>query len=155
MQAPRVPFSVGLAAVFALGVAFYVWKKGGIGGAASAAGAGVVDAAGSFAAGAFGAVSTAASGAVDSAGAAVTGDSNWNLGGAIYDATHQPTSFTDRYGAWVRNFWGIAPTDPNAAATDAANVAETARLIDRYPAPAPASNAPTFDASSINWMMGS
>ena len=170
MQAPRVPFSVGLAAVFALGVAFYVWKKGGIGGAASAAGAGVVDAGVAFVGGAATAAGTAASGAVGAIGATV------GLPTPMQTTTDPRVArwIIDNAGYWQASLWSgvpalwaasslpagsgtapppgspIADAFPNAATYD-----ETARLLDRYPAPAPASNAPTFDASTINWMMGS
>lgn len=55
-SAPDVPPVVALALVAAVGVAFYVWKKGGVAQAASGAGAAIVNAAGGAASGAVGAI---------------------------------------------------------------------------------------------------
>lgn len=59
VSVPDVPPTIAIALVVAAGVAFYVWKKGGVSQAASAAGAAVVNAAGSAASGAVGAVGAA------------------------------------------------------------------------------------------------
>jgi hypothetical protein len=59
VAAPRIPFSVVVAAVAAVGIALYVWKKGGLGQAAKSAGAAVVNAAGQAVSGGVGAVSQA------------------------------------------------------------------------------------------------
>lgn len=59
--------------------------------------------------------------AVNAVGGAVANDDSWTLGGAIYEATHDPVeqgdptkgdkgvidTATDRYWAWVRGFWGV------------------------------------------------
>lgn len=65
--------------------------------------------------------------AVEAVGQGITGDPHWTLGGAVYDATHDPVApgdatkgdkgvaqtFADRYAAWVRSFWGVtAPSTP-------------------------------------------
>jgi len=55
-DAPAVPMTVALVAVAAVGVAFLVWRKGGVAGAASSVGDAAVAAAGGFASGTVGAI---------------------------------------------------------------------------------------------------
>jgi hypothetical protein len=56
VDAPRIPLSAALIVALGAVAAFYVWRKGSIGAAASSAGAAVVNAAGGVASGAVGAI---------------------------------------------------------------------------------------------------
>jgi hypothetical protein len=97
---------------------------------------------------------------VNAVGAAVTGDKDFTLGGAVYEATHDPRvpgdptagdkgvaeTASDRYWAWVRSFWGIKP----AAAPTTGDFTRADRA-GGYAVDAPSSSSPTeYDYSNPN-----
>lgn len=109
MKAPEVSLTAGgVLAVVALAAAALVWVQ------RKRIGAAVVDAVNPASS------SNLAYTAVNAVGGSVSGDDSWNLGGAIYDATHDPVdpadptkgdkgvggTAADRYWAWVQGFWG-------------------------------------------------
>ena len=140
----NVAVIAGLVAV--AGVAFFVWRKGGLANAAQAVGAGAVDAAGAVATGAVGAAGAAV-------GLPTPAQTTTDAGVARWIIDH-PAG-----GRFAASKWAGAPAFLQALFMDAgsgtpppegselaklfpvlpdASYDEAARLANRYPAPAPA-----------------
>jgi hypothetical protein len=163
VAAPRIPFSVAVAAIAAVGIALYVWKKGGLANVAKGAGAAVAKAAKDAGAAVANAAGEAVSGGVGAVSKAVglpTPD----------DTTTDPRVarwLIDQVGYWEASKWAGLPAlvegarmapgsgqapPPNSAVGKAfpnqASYDETNRLLNRYPAPDRGMDASWSDPAS-------
>src|SRR6185295_2337441 len=142
MKVPSVPPSVLLVVVAGLGVAWYVWKKGGVPAAASAAGAAVVSAAGGAASGAVGAIGAGVGLPTPSSTTTDPRVARWLIDNVGWFEASMWSGVPALAAAYsIPAGTGIAPPAGSAIANafpwllNAASYDETERLNARYPAP--------------------
>ena len=88
--------------------------------------------------------------AVTAIGQAASGDTNWTLGGAVYDATHtDPVTGQgpwDRYKSWVSGFWGGTPAPASTPSSgDFARLDRLGGTQAQYQRPPATSNSQAGD----------